>query len=115
MKSEQSTVFVGARIKHVKIQHLGLRTYIPEALHVILDRSRTDRAIANRWTQDILSKGHLGPLASPVWSSTYGTLDVMVHDAFPPFPSTKKKQRGYIGFVAESITNRPPVLNLLRE
>ena len=40
-------MFVGARIKHVKIQHIGSRPYIPKALHVILDRQRTDRTIAN--------------------------------------------------------------------
>jgi len=40
-------VFVEARYKHVKIQHLGSRPYIPEALHVILDQQRTDHTIAN--------------------------------------------------------------------
>ena len=47
-------------------------------------------------TQRILSKGHLGPLASPACISTHGALDVMVHDAFPPFPPTKEKRnRGW--------------------
>ena len=31
----------------MKIQHIGSRPYIPKALHVILDRQRTDRTIAN--------------------------------------------------------------------
>ena len=40
-------MIVESRYKHVKIQHLGSRPYIPEALHVILDQRRTDHTIAN--------------------------------------------------------------------
>ena len=40
-------MFVGARIKHVTIQNLGPRAYIPETSHVKLERQRTDRTNAN--------------------------------------------------------------------
>ena len=36
------------RIKHVKIQRIGSRPYIPRTLHVKLDRQRTDRTITNK-------------------------------------------------------------------
>ena len=40
-------MFVGAGIKHVTIQTIGSRPYIPEMLHVKLDQQRTDRTVAN--------------------------------------------------------------------
>ena len=39
-------MFVEAHIEHVKIQYLGSGPYTPEALHVILNRQRTDRTMA---------------------------------------------------------------------
>ena len=41
-------MFVEARIEHVHIQNPGLKPYIPETLHVILDRKRTDRTITSQ-------------------------------------------------------------------
>ena len=43
-------MFVGARIKHVKIQNIG--SYLPEMLHVKLNRQCTDRTIASMITID---------------------------------------------------------------
>ena len=38
-------MFVGAHIKYIKIQNIGLRAYIPVTLHVKLDRQRTAQEI----------------------------------------------------------------------
>ena len=33
------------------------------------------------------------PIGKPYWSPTHGALGTEVHDAFPPFPPTKKKKK----------------------
>ena len=35
------------------------------------------------------------PISKPYWSPTHGALGTKVHDAFPPFPPTKKKKDVY--------------------
>ena len=40
-----------------------------------------------------LSNGRNRPIGKPYWSPTHGTLGAKVHDAFPPFPPTKKKKK----------------------
>ena len=52
-------MLVGARIKHVTIQNIALDPYIPEALHVELDRQRTDRTAANTSTNKDSMAGSL--------------------------------------------------------
>ena len=47
LQSNQNIVFVETRMKHVKIQTIASRPYIPETLHVKLDRQRTDRTVTN--------------------------------------------------------------------
>jgi hypothetical protein len=56
-------VFVGARYKHVKIEHLRSRPYIPEALHVILEQQRTDHTITNMYETDV--RGDFWRYANP--------------------------------------------------
>ena len=44
---QEKIVFVGARYKHVTIQTIGSRPYVPKTSHVIIDRQRTDRTVDN--------------------------------------------------------------------
>lgn len=43
-------------------------------------------------TQGIPSKGQVGPLASPSGVPHTALQSAKVHDAFPPFPQTKKNR-----------------------